>query len=217
MGVLVTRETGHLLADQALVAGAQAGDRQAMDDLITIVRPAIFRYCRSRLASYAGGADAADDVAQETCVAIFNVLPRYQDQGVPFAAWVFAIAGNKIADAQRRYSRAAVLVDEFPEQIEPSETPEERIISLDNVRAAGQLLGRLPRRAQQVLMLRAQGVSADGIGEHLGMSANAVRVAQHRGMARLRQLASESAEYRELFEHLLLRPQPSEEKLAVGF
>jgi RNA polymerase sigma-70 factor (ECF subfamily) len=199
----VTSESSHLLADQALVAGAQAGDRAAMDALISVVRPAVFRFCRSRLASYAGGADAADDVAQEICVAVFKVLPQYQDNGAPFAAWVFAIAANKIADAQRRFRRSAVLVDEFPDQVELSPTPEERMLALAHVRAAFQLIQRLPQRVQQVVMMRAHGVSADMVGEHLGMTANAVRVAQHRGLVRLRQLVEESEEHRELFAPFL--------------
>jgi RNA polymerase sigma-70 factor (ECF subfamily) len=201
-GVQVTSESSHLLADQALVAGAQAGDRAAMDALISVVRPAVFRFCRARLASYAGGADA-DDVAQEICVAVFKVLPQYQDNGAPFAAWVFAIAANKIADAQRRFRRSAVLVDEFPDQVESSPTPEERMLALAHVRAAFQLIQRLPQRVQQVVMMRAHGVSADMVGEHLGMSANAVRVAQHRGLVRLRQLVEESEEHRELFAPFL--------------
>jgi RNA polymerase sigma-70 factor (ECF subfamily) len=192
-----------------------------MDALIALVRPAVLRFCRARLASYAGGADAADDVAQEICVAVFKVLPHYQDSGAPFAAWVFAIAANKIADAQRRLRRSAVLVDEFPDQVESAPTPEERVVALAHVRAARQLIKQLPQRVQQVVMMRAHGISADTVGEHLGMSANAVRVAQHRGLIRLRQLVEESEEHRELFAPFLAtstakRPAPAL-SLAAGF
>ena len=94
----------YLLSDHELVADAQAGDPQAVESLIGAVRPAVLKYCRSRLATYSGGVDAADDVAQETCVAVLRVLPRYQDKGAPFAAFVYAIASNKVADAQRGFS-----------------------------------------------------------------------------------------------------------------
>jgi RNA polymerase sigma-70 factor (ECF subfamily) len=83
--------------------------------------------------------------------------------------------------------------------VESSPTPEERMLALAHVRAAFQLIQRLPQRVQQVVMMRAHGVSADMVGKHLGMSANAVRVAQHRGLVRLRQLVEESEEHRELF------------------
>jgi RNA polymerase sigma-70 factor (ECF subfamily) len=71
-----------------------------------------------------------------------------------------------------------------------------------DVRAARQLLDRLPLRMREVLMLRAGGLSADVVGERLGMSANAVRVAQHRAGAKLRQLIEESEEHRETFDVL---------------
>ena len=193
-------DQSHLLSDHDLVAEAQAGDPQALDRLIAAVRPAVFRYCRSRLATYAGGIDAADDVAQETCVAVLRVLPKYQHQGPPFAAFVYAIASHKVADMQRRYSRSAVLVDEFPDQVEPSPTPEERAITAVDVRVANQLLALLPARTREVLVQRAAGVSAEVVGERLGMSANAVRVTQHRGAAKLRQLVEASEEHREMFD-----------------
>ncbi|MCW2811602.1 MAG: polymerase, sigma-24 subunit, subfamily [Friedmanniella sp.] len=174
-----------------------------MNSLITAIRPLVLKYCRARLSTYAGGIDAADDVAQETCVAVLKVLPRYQDKGAPFAAFVYAIAANKVADAQRGFSRSAVLVDEFPEQTEPSPTPEELAVAAGDIRSATLLLNRLPDRMREVLVLRAGGSSADMVGERLGMSANAVRVAQHRATVKLRQLISESAEHREQFSGLV--------------
>jgi len=204
--------------DAALVDEAKAGDPQALQALITAIRPLVFRYCRSRLATYAGGLDAADDVAQETCVAVLKVLPRYERQGAPFAAFVYAIASNKVADAQRSFRRSAVLVDELPDQTEPSPTPEERVMSSASVQAANQLLDRLPEKTRQVLLLRAGGLSADLVGQRLGMTANAVRVAQHRGVTKLRQLIEDSDEHREIFAGLL-RPAvaPPELRMAAGY
>jgi RNA polymerase sigma-70 factor (ECF subfamily) len=188
-----------LLSDHELVADAQAGDPQAVELLIGAVRPAVLKYCRSRLATYSGGVDAADDVAQETCVAVLRGLRRYRDRGAPFAAFVYAIAANKVADAQRGFSRSAVLVEEFPEQTETSPTPEEQAMAADGRRSAIQLLNRLPARMREVLVLRADGLSADQVGEQVGMTANAVRVTQHRAGAKLRLILEESVENRELF------------------
>ncbi len=202
-------EATHLLSDHELVAGAQAGDAQALNTLISAVRPAVFRYCRARLATYAGGLDAAEDVAQETCVAVVRVLPTYQRQGAPFAAFVYAIASNKVADAQRRFSRSAVLVEEMPEQTEPSPTPEERAIAAVDVRAAQEMLAKLPPRMREILVLRAFGMPAEVVGERLGMSANNVRVAQHRAAAKLRRLIEESDEHREVFHTFVGRSRPA--------
>jgi len=189
--------------DHELVAQAQGGDPDAVHELISAVRPAVFRYCRSRLATYAGGLEAADDVAQETCVAILQVLPRYERQGAPFAAFVYGIASHKVADAQRGFRRAAVLVEDLPDQVDAEQTPEERAVSSASIRATNELLARLPERTRQVLLMRADGLAADVVGKRLGMTANAVRVAQHRGVIKLRQLVEDSEEHRELFADLL--------------
>jgi RNA polymerase sigma-70 factor (ECF subfamily) len=130
--------------DAEIVSQAQTGDPAALHALVSAVLPVALRFCRSRLGSYPGGFDAADDAAQETCVAVLNALPRYEATGAPFAAFVYAIAGNKVADAQRGYRRSAVLVDEVPDQTEPSPTPEEQLVSSASVRATNQLLALLP-------------------------------------------------------------------------
>lgn len=204
MGVRVAIHESHLLlSDHTLVTAAQAGCPHALDQLISAVRPLVLKYCRSRLATYSGGLDAADDVAQETCVAVMNVLPRYRRQGTaPFMAFVYAIAAHKVADAQRGFGRTAVPVDEFPDQVEPSPTPEERVMAAVDRRVADQLLGRLPVRMREVLELRAGGLSAEVVGRQLDMSANAVRVTQHRAGAKLRRMIAQGDE-QEVFDALV--------------
>ena len=55
-----------------------------------------------------------------------------------------------------------------------------------------ELLQVLPAKQREILVLRvAVGLSAEETGHVLGMSAGAVRVAQHRALARLRALAVE--------------------------
>jgi RNA polymerase sigma-70 factor (ECF subfamily) len=186
--------------DRELVTQAQSGDRQALNALISAVRPRVLRFCRARLNSYPGGWDAADDAAQETCAAVVHVLPSYRQQGAPFIAFVYAIAANKVVDAQRRFSRSAICVEDLPDQIESSPTPEEQAITSAGYQAVKALLDRLPVRMREVLILRAAGASADVVGERLGMSANAVRVAQHRAVAKLRLLIDLSDEHRDLFD-----------------
>ncbi len=195
--------------DPGLLERARAGDAVALQVLLAAVRPLVLRYCRTRLRSYGGGLEAADDVAQETCLAVLDVLPRYRRRGTPFTAFVYGIAAHKVADAQRGLGRAPVLVEDVPDRAEPSPTPEEQAVSAAGVRAAHELLARLPPRARQVLLLRAAGLGADAVGQRLGMTANAVRVAQHRGVARLRQLVAGSDEHRELFAPFLRPPAPA--------
>src|SRR3954451_16003129 len=110
-------DVNQALSDRALIARARAGEDVAINRLIPAVRKAVHRYTRARLSAYSGGAEVAEDVTQDVCIAVVDVLPRYQDHGAPFAALVYAIAKNKIADAQRRYARTPVqVVEELPDQ-----------------------------------------------------------------------------------------------------
>jgi RNA polymerase sigma-70 factor (ECF subfamily) len=199
-------ETCHSVIASGLICQAQSGDAWAMEDLLARLRPAIYRFCRRKLSPYGGASEAADDAAQETCLAVSMMLENYRDEGAPFMSWAYAIAANKVTDSQRRYGRSAILIDEFPEQVDPTPTPEELAISSLEVQAALELAEQLPSRMRQVLMLRAAGASTKSVAEQLGMSAGAVDVNHHRAVAKLRQLVADSAEHRELFAAFSRQP-----------
>ncbi len=195
-----TTDLSPALSDRDLVARAKDGEVLALNALLAAVRTAAHRYARARLSTYSGGAEVAEDVTQEICIAVVGVLPRYQDTGAPFAALVYAIASNKVADAQRGYARSPLrLVEELPEVTEPAAGPEQQTMAGSDVEAALELLDHLPARMARVVRLRAEGLSSGEIGALMGLTANAVRVTQHRALVRLRRLVDDSPEARERF------------------
>jgi RNA polymerase sigma-70 factor (ECF subfamily) len=174
---------------QELSSRAVRGDAVATERLLKIVHRMVRRYCRARLARFPGAEHTADDVAQEVCIAVLSALPRYRDEGRPFEAFVYRIAANKVADAQRASYRAAVPVAELPDGPEQAAGPEELVMRDGDARRARELLASLPDTARELLILRvAVGLSAEETGRALNMSAGAVRVAQHRAMQRLRSM-----------------------------
>jgi RNA polymerase sigma-70 factor, ECF subfamily len=177
-----------------LARSAASGDTNAANELMGEVHVVALRYCRARLSSYAGGRQLADDIAQEVCIAVLRGLPKYEHRGLPFEAWVYSIAHRKVADAQRSVHRSRVFsYGELPDVTDERPTPEQSAVHEAEVGWATDLLDRLPERLREVLILRiAAGLSAEATGRTLGMSAGAVRVAQHRALARLRALAAES-------------------------
>ena len=177
-----------------LVAQAQAGSRAAVEALLARVRPGVLRYCRARLGRSDGSYGSADDVAQEVCLAVMTALPRYVDTGRPFAAFVYGIAGHKVADAQRSaYRNRSEATDTLPEAADPAQGPEDLALAKEQAATARVLLDRLPAQQRELLLLRVvAGLSAEETGAALGMTAGAVRVAQHRALARLRVLAQEN-------------------------
>jgi RNA polymerase sigma-70 factor (ECF subfamily) len=174
-----------------LAARAVVGDTAARDALLAHVRVVVHRYCRARLGRLPGSEHAADDVAQEVCLAVLTALPRYRDEGRPFEAFVFGIAAHKVADAQRAAVRAAVPTDDLPETADGGLGPEDHAVRSSEAATARRLLDLLPPHQRELLLLRvAVGLSAEETGAALGMSSGAVRVAQHRALARLRVLAA---------------------------
>lgn len=179
---------------QRLAAHAVEGDAQATESLLGAVHRMVHRYCRARLSRYPGAEHAADDVAQEVCIAVFSALPRYRDMGRPFASFVFGIASHKVADAVRATARLALPTAELPDCPDEQPGPEETVVAWLEAQRARALLARLPAHLRELLILRmVTGLSAEETGDVLGMSAGAVRVAQHRALARLRALAVEEA------------------------
>jgi RNA polymerase sigma-70 factor, ECF subfamily len=173
---------------------AVRGHPVAIDALIRQIRPMVVRYCRSRLGHISGHYHAADDVAQEVCMAILSALPRYQDMGRPFASFVFGIAAHKVADAMRNAARLAVPVEDVPDAPDDRPGPEETVVAYLDAKRAWALLARLPVIQRELLVLRiVSGLSAEETGLVLGMSPGAVRVAQHRALARLRAIAVEES------------------------
>ncbi len=178
------------LAD--LTTAAVRGQPAAVESLLEQIRPMVLRYCRARLGRDDGHYHAADDVAQEVCLAVLSALPRYRDMGRPFAAFVFGIASHKVADAVRIAARLAVPTPDLPDGPDDRPGPEETVVAWLEAEHARALLGRLPSHLRELLILRVvTGLSAEETGSVLGMSPGAVRVAQHRALARLRALAIE--------------------------
>jgi RNA polymerase sigma-70 factor (ECF subfamily) len=177
---------------RVLAARAVQGDSRATELLLVDVRRIVHRYARSRLGRYRGAEDAAEDAAQEVCIAVLSALPRYRDQGVPFEAFVYGIASRKVADVQRAAMRRPQPTDEVRDDVDPRPGPEELAVQASDADRARALLARLPETQREILTLRvAAGWSAEETGRALGMSAGAVRVAQHRALGRLRALAQE--------------------------
>ncbi len=164
------------------------GDRDGVDEAVLRgLRPVILRYCRARL-SY----QVADDVAQEVCLALMSARqgrPGCFTTGRTVTAYAFGIAQHKVADAMRASVRLAVPVPELPDLPDGRPGPEETMLARWEGEQVRRALAQLPSLQRRLLLLRVvSGLTASETGALLGMSAEAVRVAQHRALARMRKL-----------------------------
>ncbi len=172
----------------AVVAEAVAGNRDALREVLETIRPIVVRYCRARVGATERSGLSADDVAQEVCLAAITALPRYKDQGRPFLAFVYGIAAHKVADAYRAMGRNhADATDSLPERASGEPGPEQLAIDADTAARMDRLLGVLPEKQREIVILRVVvGMSAEETAEAVGSTAGAVRVAQHRALTRLK-------------------------------
>ncbi|QNG19565.1 sigma-70 family RNA polymerase sigma factor [Rhodococcus triatomae] len=170
------------------VAAAVRGDRASLALVLENVRPLVVRYCRARVGAAERGQLSADDVAQEVCLAVMTALPRYRDQGRPFMAFVYGIAAHKVADAHRSSARnKSEPVAEVPDVVAVDSGPEQRALDAESSREMNSLLRTLPEKHREILILRlVVGLSAEETASAVGSTAGAVRVAQHRAIAKLK-------------------------------
>jgi len=173
-----------------LVDRAVTGQADAVRELLGRIHPVIVRYCRARLSGGYRSVSTADDIAQEVCMAVLSALPGYRREGRPFLAFVYGIAGNKVVDAHRAAGRSkSSPVADVPDVITSEPGPEELAVSASAGERMRELLAHLPAPQREILMMRVgAGMSAEETAAALGTTSGAVRVAQHRALAKLRQL-----------------------------
>lgn len=162
-----------------LMRSANAGDAAAYRRLLQGIAPALRAMIQSGLARHGLDRGEAEDVLQETLLAIHLKRQTWREEE-PFLPWVRAIARNKLIDALRRRGRAAsVPIDDFLETLAAPE-PE----SAPTAAEADKVLGCLGGRSRQVVRAMAvDGLSTQEVAERLAMSEGAVRVALHRGLS----------------------------------
>jgi RNA polymerase sigma-70 factor (ECF subfamily) len=189
---------------QADVAAAVEGDRQAIQRLLANIRPLVVRYCRARVGRQERSFASADDVAQDVCLAVLMALPSYRYEGRPFLAFVYGIAAHKVADVHRAARRnRSEPVPDVPDTPEVLTSPEQRALQGELSGQMADLLLVLSEKHREIVVLRViMGLSAEETAEMVGSTPGAVRVAQHRALARLRRsltgaVASEEAGTRE--------------------
>ncbi len=160
---------------------ANTGDGQAYRRLLDALAIVIRSFTRQGCARSGLAAADAEDVVQETLLAIH--LKRHTwDERQPILPWVRAIARNKLIDSLRRRGRRVhVPIDDF---LEILASPQDQN-SLD-MRDAKRLLKVLDGRQRQVVeAISVEGASIREAAHRLGISEGAVRVALHRGLKAL--------------------------------
>ena len=179
-------------SDAEIAALALAGRQDAYRELLARHREPVFRLVRATT----GDPHEALDITQETFVAAFAALARY-DHERPFAVWVRQIALNKCRDWARRrrvrafFARAVPLENAFDVASDavPADVQAADRAELARVTAA---MVKLPARLREALVLRAvDGLSQADAAEVLAVSEKTVETRLYRARNKLKVLLGE--------------------------
>ncbi len=165
----------------SLMRAAIAGDDASYADLLRQLTPVLRALARRGLARAGLAETDTEDVVQDTLLAI-HLKRQTWDSTAPVGPWIFAIARHKTIDAlRRRGRRIEVPIDDLADVLASgAEAPSLIVSDVDRH------LDALPDGQRKVVRLVAvDGISIEEASMKLTMSRGAVRVALHRGLARL--------------------------------
>jgi len=179
-------------ADADLARLARAGQQAAYAQLMQRHRDPVFRLVRSHV----GNDDDALDMVQDSFVAAFAAIDRY-DGSRPFRHWINRIALNKCRDwgrrrAVRRFFSFALPIEAADGVADQDVIGEGAVDDARALRATIKALASLPSGLKEPLILTAvDGLSQAEAAAVLGISEKAVEVRVYRARKALQALLPE--------------------------
>ena len=197
--VLSTETALPKLEDRSLVAEAQAGSREAFEELVRRYDRDVLRLALNLMKR----PEDARDVYQEAFLKVYRNLHRFRFE-CSFYTWLYRIVTNVCLDHLRRRSSRpedqapeyapnqngdAPTTDFFDRQqdTEPSSDPERRMQGVEIGRRISTALARLTPRERMVFeMKHYQGLKLRAIGDALGTTEETVKNSLFRATRKLR-------------------------------
>lgn len=160
-------------------------DAEAFGELYQRYVDRIYNYIFYRT----GSEEDAQDLTAHTFYKALTHIGRYRERGAPFAAWLYRIAHNAVANWHRDNSRWTELPLEgltFHDQ--PERAPDSAAEHWERQQALSQAMRRLHPDRQTLLILKfSEGLSNRQIGEIMGRSEGAIKSLYHRALVGLRE------------------------------
>jgi RNA polymerase sigma-70 factor (ECF subfamily) len=162
-----------------LLQRIRAGDLGAREHLMRRYLPLLRRWAHGRLPSYARELDDTDDLVQITLLRSLKHLDHFEaERPGAFLAYLRQTLLNEIRDQLRSHVRRPAheaIEDSLPDADMP--TPLEQIGGLDQLRTYERVLGQVPQRQRELLIMRLEfGLSYADIAAETGGTAGAARI-----------------------------------------
>jgi RNA polymerase sigma-70 factor (ECF subfamily) len=186
-GVTGGEEKAALAAEWEIVRRAQQYDEDAFRQLYERYYPKVYNYAYLQL----GDVQAAEDLTSDVMLKVLESIRNYQLKGLPFGAWVFRIARNRLIDLHRRRRRRGEvdLSESLASTLASPQALAERALERGQLQVA---LRHLTDEQRQVIVLKfIEGFDNRSVGRIMGRSEGAVKSLQHRALAALRRILYE--------------------------
>lgn len=179
---------------RGLVERVQAGDAQALEELLAMHMPRLRAFVRVRLGPRLAARESASDVVQSACRDVLGRLDSFRYGGeAGFRAWLYAAAARKVADraeywgAQRRDpGREAGDIDALSLAARTLGSPSAAAMGREALQRLDAALDSLPDDHREVIVLaRVAGLSRAQIAEAMERSEASIRNLLPRALARL--------------------------------
>ena len=163
-------------------------DEVAFTRLWREYQPILLRY----LYIVTGG--TAEDVASEVWFEVSRGLARFRGTEDQFRSWLYTTARRRVIDLRRYQERRRVVLTGDLEGLDRAAGDETVTAALERLStdAALDLIRRLPSDQAEIIVLRyLAGLNATWVGQIVGKSPGAVRVAALRGLRTLADMLTE--------------------------
>lgn len=171
--------------EAALILAAKSSP-DAFATLYDRTQPAVYRFAYSLARSHTG----AEDLTSEAYRRALVNLPRYEDRGKPFEAWMFTIVRNLARDGGRKAGREIPLMDHDQPL---DDWPGVDLIRSEDRSAVKVAVRQLPEVQRRVVVLRfGHEWSVKQVADELDKSEAAVKQLTYRAVNRLRELLLEA-------------------------
>jgi RNA polymerase sigma-70 factor (ECF subfamily) len=173
--------------DEALVRAAQRGDREAFGVLVSRHAPSILSLTTRML----GPAGDPGDVAQETFVAAYKALSRFQF-GSKFSTWLYRIATNKCTDSLRSRRPDNISLDAAGDEssvaweVASEETPHWELEQAELAWELDTAIQALPHLYRESFVLKhVEGLGYEEMSEILGVHRDTLKMRVYKARALL--------------------------------
>jgi len=177
----LAHELDHTELEDEQLADLAATDFSAYAELYRRYQCAVFGYVRSQVPDI----HVAQDITAQVFFKALDSASSFRNEG-SYAGWLFRIAHNCIV-SWRRDTRKSIVLDEVPEQHDPSPSPPAHVVVRETREMLWERVAELPEDQRQAITLRyIKDLSIEEVGRAMRRSHGAVRVLLHRARRALR-------------------------------